>query len=515
MTLDPDVLRRSVTRADHNDISKNGFYPGFIQFLVVSPDYTSSLPGPLPAYWSRARDKILRGTVYQEAMWASSVGIACTKMASLGWEVESVTKGTAPLLTKRLHGILHGADAGKGWVTFISKHLRDYLCTDNGAFVEVIRGSNHRGSRILGIMHLDSLRCTRTGDPKYPLLYRDLLGREHILKDYQCLMLSDMPDPGETYNGVGLCSASRAYPAIMKLAAMEQYLWEKVSGSKSQAIYLVKGIGQENFQAAMAAADQDQKSQGNAVYKGAIIVPFMGDFPMEMITIPLAELPDKFDRKEEFDLAVLTYANALGLDVQDLQPLTGQALGSGAQSQVLDDKASGKGLSAWRQQFMHLLNEYIAPNAVNFHFIEKDWRDIKIQSDINSEYVDMVSGAVESGILTAEQALQVLVDKEVFPREFIKTDETSAVSISDDEKEEVVTNDGAEKLDTSSNNGNQNSNNPLSVLEQFIENLQSTLPETPKEKLSPLRKAIQKHLDNGTDKITMSPFKETETYAVY
>ena len=53
----------------------------------------------------------------------------------------------------------------RGWVPFLNMHLRDYLLTDNGAFVEVVRASAASGSRIIGPAHLDSARCTRTADP--------------------------------------------------------------------------------------------------------------------------------------------------------------------------------------------------------------------------------------------------------------------------------------------------------------------------------------------------------------
>ena len=66
-------------------------------------------------------------------------------------------------------------------------HLRDYLLTDNGAFVEVVRASAASGSRIIGLAHLDSARCTRTADPDVPILYRDRLGKIHEMRWWQVL----------------------------------------------------------------------------------------------------------------------------------------------------------------------------------------------------------------------------------------------------------------------------------------------------------------------------------------
>ena len=46
------------------------------------------------------------------------------------------------------------------------------------------------------------------------MLYRDRLGAIHELRWWQVLSFSDMPDPSETWNSVGLCAASRAFLTI-------------------------------------------------------------------------------------------------------------------------------------------------------------------------------------------------------------------------------------------------------------------------------------------------------------
>lgn len=422
---------RSVTAGDYVDNTRMG---GVIHFLLASPSFTNAQPAALPDYWSWSRDFALRSTVYQEAMWAGSIGIAITKMASLGWDVKASVKGESLRLTTRIQELLHNADAGRGWVHFLSRHLRDFLTTDNGSFVEIERASTARGSRIVGIHHLDSLRCTRTGNLDRPVIYRDRENTYHELRDYQVISLSDMPDPGGLYFGVGLSAASRAYKSIQKLAAVETYLLEKITGSRATAIHFINGVNRDSLNDALVTADESMIRKGAVAYKGAVVVPMMGDVAPALVTIPLAEIPDGFNRKEEFDLAILSYANAIGIDVQDLQPLTGQALGTGAQSQVLDDKAEGKGLASWRQQFTHLFNTYIAPDAVTFYFSENDWRDKQAKANVESVIVKTTTDLVDSAVLAASQAMQYLVDQDILPREFLAVDQTAETDLSDDEK---------------------------------------------------------------------------------
>jgi hypothetical protein len=421
-----DVMQHSVTQADHDRAGSGVFY-----LLYASP---SSLPAVrLPQYWSSDRDYALAATVHMESMWSAAIGKAITKQASLGWKVSDTDD--SDLRTRRAQQLLLNADAGAGWVTFLSKHLRSFLTTDNGAFIEVVRATGAVGSKILGLMHLDSHRITRTGDPERPALYRDLKGAEHILRAHQVLMFSDMPDPAESYHGVGYSAASRAWKTISKLAAIELYVSEKVTGSRATAIHLVSGISATQLEAALATGEAVKQRNGAVLYKGALVVPAMGaDQTVTVATIPLTEIPDGFDAKEERANAYLIYANAIGIPVQDIQPLSGQGLGTGTQTVILDEAAEGMGLAAWRKQFEHMLNEYVLPETTTFVFSTNDIRDQKAQADVKLVRAQTRGAQITSGEITPQQALQIAVDAEDAPREFLAVDETAGGSLADDQK---------------------------------------------------------------------------------
>lgn len=427
---DKQLISKSVTAGDAGDVGQNGVIRMIIPLASWGID-RKSLPAELPLYWTRDRDFVLSATVHHEAMWGAAVGIALTKTASMSFEIQ----GDVALRVKRGQELFLSADGSRvGWVSFLAKHLRDFLTTDNGAFVEIVRATKSAGSAIIGIRHLDSRRCTRTGDPEIPVIYRDRMGAIHEMRDYQVIMLSDMPDPSDTYYGVGLCAASRAYPSIYKLASIEWYLREKVAGLHPLAIHIVNGILSNQLNDAISGAKQETLGKGVAQYMGAVIVGIPAQATPELVTIPLAELPDGFNRKEEFDISLLTYADCLGLDPQDLQPLTGQAMGTGAQSQILAEKAGGKGLSAWRQMWTHAVNEFILPDMTTFVFVEKDYRDMKMRADVSKARADVSKVRIDAGITNAQQELQVLVDDDELPKEFLEVDQTEGDSLSDDEK---------------------------------------------------------------------------------
>jgi len=424
-----DFLKKSVTAQDLGEVMKGGVMRLIIPWAAYGYDQIQLPPKP-PAFWTPQRDAVLRSTIYHEPMWAGAVGVGITKMASLAFEITS----KVPKRQKEAQQLLLGAD-GTSYIQFIAKGLRDFLTTDNGMFVELVRAKESLSSKIIGLRHLDSARCTRTGDIETPVLYRDRAGRIHELQDYQVLMFADMPDPAESYFGVGMCAASRAYIAIYKLAAIEWYIAEKVAGLHPLAIHIVNGVLDAQLKGAVDTAREEQVSRGIAAYMGAVIVGVPQQTAPSLVTIPLAELPNRFDRKEEFDLAVLSYANDLGLDIQDLQPLSGQSLGTGAQSNVLADKAQGKGLIIWRQEWTHLFNEYILDDLTEFAFIERDYRDRKQAADLQKTHAETAKARIEAQITTAEQEMVIMVQEDEIPAEFLPQATSAAVTpLSDTDK---------------------------------------------------------------------------------
>ena len=423
---DKEIIKKSVTKGDYSEDPRTGI----INFIVPywGAESYGLTPEP-PLYWTIARDFVLRSTILQESMWGDAIGIAVTKMASMSWTVDS----DIPLRAKRAQDMYVRSLT----VRYLSKHLQDYLCTDNGAFTEIVRATKGAGSRIIGLVHLDSLRCTRTGDPDIPVIYRDKKQREHEMKAHQVIMMSDMPDPSETFFGVGKCAASRAYKAIYKLSVMDRYVSEKIAGKRPLEIHFVNSVSQKQLEGATEAAEQDSARKGYVTYMGAVIVPLI-DATQQVsgYRVPLAELPDKFNRKEEFDIAILTYANAIGLDVQDIQPLTGQPMGSGQQSMVLDEKSKGKGLVAWRQEFTHEQNWEILDDKTTFAFDEEDLRDKQRTADVSKTRAGVSKTRVDALITTPEQEKQVLVDQEELPKEFLQEDQTPGDKLAEDEKPE-------------------------------------------------------------------------------
>lgn len=404
-----------------------------LQLFVPTSPMTTLLPQQLPGtLWQR--DKFLSITPRADAQWGCAVGIGIAKVASLAWDV----KGDVRLRSRRGFDIIMNADSATsqgGWISYASKQVRDYTCTNMGAVTEIVRETLSYGSRIVGINHLPAVRCRRTGDPERPILYITKDGREHILRDWQVMYFSDLPDPDEISYGGGLCAAERAYPQIVKMASLENYVYEKISGSRPLAIHIVNGLRIDQIEGAIRQAEADQQRAGYTSYMGAVVMATIKpDAAPSVATIDLAELPDGFDAVNERARADLIYANALGLDLQDLVPLSNTPLGTAAQSKVLHDKSKGKGLILFRQQFVHAINKMVLDDKTKFLFSEKSYDDQMARARISRENAIVAGQRIKSGITTPQEERQMLVDQHELPMNFVQSDLTPEASLSDTDK---------------------------------------------------------------------------------
>ena len=434
-SLTTDLYQHSVTASDMPEYLGNGVVNFLIPWFMLGAA-NLPLPSELPPYWSLrfgvaaywSRDLILRTTILHESFWSGAVAKTATKAAAKSFDL------TGSRITRYQDMLLDWG--GDGYVPSQQRGMIDYLCTNNGEFWEIVRVSNAAGSRIIGLVHLDSLRVIRTGDPDVPFLFLDLHGNYHELREYQIISLVDMPDPASASLGIGHCAAERAYQKIYTVAAMEQYFKEKITGTGANTLDFVTGVNDAQLQALLKDGKDEATRRGQIYYQGHVIAGILSQVEMKHIAIPLRELPDGYDHEKELQIAQLAYANAIGIDVQDINPglLAKGALGVGAQSVVMAEKAAGYGPAAREKHLTHLLNRDILPDSVTFAFRERDLRDEKARADIAKVRADTRTTMIGDGTITPQEARQLAADDKDIPQEFLTVDQTESTAVSDEEK---------------------------------------------------------------------------------
>lgn len=413
--------KNSVTRSDYLAAADAGVW----YWTVSDPGAMLSPTPQLPIHGTRGRDAVLTATLDLEDMWASAVAKAVTKIAVRGYEISD--SNDSARRTEKGKALVMNFDGPSEYRSGMAKVVQDFLLCDNGWFVEIERESRSPASRPRALYALDSFRCYRTGNLDYPVIYVDMDGIFHKMRRDQVLFGSDLPSPRTRQWNVGRCAASRAFQTIIKLSAVETYFREKITGSRALALHFVTGVSKQQLLDAMETSEAEKVRRGHVVYKGAVMIPIQTDQAINIATIDLASVPDGFDVDQERRDAYLRYANALGVPVQDIQPLSGQGLGTGTQSIVLDEAAEGQGLAFFVKDFEDKINNLVMPKTTVFSIKANDIRDQKAKADLDQVRANTVMallGQQGQGAISQQMALQMLVDDGIVPREFLPEDVT-------------------------------------------------------------------------------------------
>jgi len=397
-------------------------------------------------------------------MWAAAVARTATKFAAHGYIVSDSTDSSRKVAGSQ--ELLKRANGGEGWVPFALKIVQDLLLPNNGVFIRirrqgdtttqirvkaqpaVINGALRQdfseaavttsspGSKITGLYHLDSLRCIRTGNLAYPVRYMPINGMQQILRWDQVLMYADQPSPRAELFGVGRSAADRAYKTIAKLAAMEQLVYENLTGGGANKLVFLQGINDPTLQAILRSGEADAQARGLVYYLGTILGAIPSDTPISMVEVKLKELLSNFVPKDERDNGYLIYANCIGVPVQDIQPLSGQGLGTGTQTVVLQEAGQGIGIAAFIKWWEQTVSDRVLPATTELQFVdEHDMRDQKARAEVQKLRADTRKVQVDSGEISPAMARQLAVDSEDLPQELVAGDVTSGGQLSDDEKQ--------------------------------------------------------------------------------
>lgn len=325
-----------------------------------------------------------------ESYMQSAIYAIATRNAAFSWTLQG-----SDALVKICREMLI-----ENWVEICYKWNIDYLTQNNGAFIEIIREADSPESPCIGINHLDSARCRRTGVPEWPVVYTDINGLQHKLAPHQVWAMSDMPSPIETMNGIGMCAVYRILREAERTRDISIHDREKLSGNNPKGLILVNNIGQKQLQDVIKEHKDRQTQQGYVRYtRPAIYASLDPAKPASAQIIDFASMPDGFNKDTELKWYITVLALALGCDFQDLAPLSSGNLGTSTQSQTLHLKSKGKGPAMYMKRFAHMMNfSGILPQTVEFEFDEKDVEDDIQQQNLSNAKATERQAYISSGV---------------------------------------------------------------------------------------------------------------------
>lgn len=360
------------------------------------------------------RDRQLRDFWPTESYLAGALVNVSFRNAAFEWEI----RGTASPVETAITDVINSAIAGDsfGWTNFILKFSQDLYAQDNGAFIELIRDPGQDANSkfkdekapVIGIAHLDSNQCTRTGDPKAPVIYTDVNGKNHKMKWYEVIPFSDYPSAIENMHGVGVCAVSRSLRLAQIMRSIMIYKDEKISGRHFKSLHIVSGVSRQDISDILTRGKEDADNEGLIRYMDpAILASLDPEKPVSTATIDIANLPDNFDFDGEMKWYISGLALCFGVDYQEFAPLPGGGLGSAAQSQTLIVKTSGKGPAMFMKIAEAFSNYGVLPRGYKMIFEDLDQQRAIDKQTVQKLFQEEMALAVRNGVLTASSARKI------------------------------------------------------------------------------------------------------------
>ncbi len=421
---DIQAAARSVTR--NNPFTEGN--PGGIGFPF---NVLAQFLGGIPEWGTdiNARDAMMSAFLIKESVASSAVATVASRNAAYSWEITA----ESDTLRESVTDILLGADLGRGWEHFAMNVGMDYLTQDKGAFIEIIRTANSPEAPIVGLQHLPAIDCWSTGKIEFPVVFRDKAGKVHRLAWYQVYRLSEEPRPHPVYDGLQLSALSRFLAKARIHFNISTYTEEKTGGRNNRAMYFVNGVSSTMIDSALAKLSADADNAGYRRYIPPVIIPALADkMAAEVAKIEFASLPDSFDAEQDMRQYLMVLSLALLVDFQELAPLPSGNIGTGSQSDTLDQKSRQKGAALWRKKISGMMAAILPPQAT-FSYTEQDVDEEQIIAENKEIRANARKTQVDSGELDSEGSRALAVEQGDIPIEI--ADEVAARGKADEEKE--------------------------------------------------------------------------------
>ncbi len=408
------VLDRSVVEPAPESLLPPG--SGWLLFLSqVAPD-------AFPKWGTdvKKRDGMLREFITKESFFASALATVQARNSAMRWTVKG-----PPRTSEACKQMLLQANFGAGWEGFISALTEDLSCQDSGAFIATPHATDSERSPVIGIHTLDAARCWPTGNPGYPVIYCDRLGKYHRLRPFEIFQLLELaaavesPALGPLYR-LQRCALTRFLETAQRMRNQAVYMKEKTGGRFQRQIHLVQGVPSQKIEDAIKVVEEEANAQNLSRFiKQTIVGGVDADTPIEVKTIQLAGLPDGFNEKDWQSIYYDALALAFLTDRQEFAPLTGGNLGTSTQSEMLHQKSQGKGPALFQNIVANLINWHVFPGNVEFVWDERDIQAEKEEAEafkLKAEGITLLTNPMNQ-VITPEAARQWLLDQGMLPQE--------------------------------------------------------------------------------------------------
>lgn len=364
------------------------FWPGTFGGVIGGDAIGMMFAAPdlLPSWGTYACDRALRllDMMQFNALWSGARNVYIDKILSTPSEISGGRN-----LTYNWQDIFYfNSEFGEGYDFMMTKVLTDFLTLNRGAFIEKVSYGDSDtplkdGAQIVGLNHLDAMRIIITGNREYPYVYlSEYTGEYHRMHYSRILRLVHKPSPITTMFGMGKSVLYDAMSVANAQVLLGKAQNEMLSDSPPSGLIVFNNIKGEDVQNAMLQFAQENKRDGMTTYRAPLHLESKN--PAEPATvefIPLRQMPLDFDLEKYEKVHVNLLALTMGLDPQDIWPLSSHSLGSGAQSTILEQKTRGKG-PGYTLALLERMWNSVLPRSLEFKYKAANSQQGKEEADI-------------------------------------------------------------------------------------------------------------------------------------
>lgn len=327
-------------------------------------------------------------------------------------------------VVNRYNNILRSAEDGEGWRYFSGRASLSFYTSDLGAVTEVGRDGPDGPTRAL--YNVDPARCHLTGKIDKPLAYTPANGKEQTWLPTDYFRTTPLPSVSEGLNGLGFCAVSRVWSLVELMIAVYEHDMEMIGARAPKGLLLLQNIGEQQWTDAMAAREANLSRMERDYYGGVAILAQEGVDQIDAKLVALSQLPTGFDLDVFTKLLMFGIALGFGYDPIEFWPVSAGTLGRSRESEIQHMKATGKGGVEFTRSFQDRLQRELPPTLL-FEFEQRDVSGEMSDAQVQKAWADVFAVYYDkgTGVLTAEEVRQLMVQQGIIPADWTEAEEQS------------------------------------------------------------------------------------------
>lgn len=384
---------------------------------------------PAPNATMRQWDAWLRKFVLLEPYLAGVLNSVVQIDKNRGWELIGGRNQVG-----RYVGVLHDADEGAGWRSYISWQAQSYYNARAGFVTEV--GSDGEGGPLRALWSVDSSRIELTANNDYPLRYFPNGESPQMWTAWDYFRGTSLVSTDETERGYGYPANARNLDLARIMVAVWEHDKEQLGARAPRGLLLLKGVSQEQWETAMSAREEQLNAKERQYYGGVAVLASAGLEDISASLFALSQLPKDFNLLEWVNLLMYGYALNFGYDAREFFPVNSGQLGSSKETEIQHRKASSKGEYDFALVHAEQLQARL-PDSLQFAYEQRDANGEKIDAELNTVKAQLITEMANwkinnVNVLSAEQVLQLAAEQGVIPEEWTIQEEEASVTDTED-----------------------------------------------------------------------------------